>query len=151
MTDERAAMIALAKRLLASGTAGTLSTLFSARGSTYRPLGSMMVSLPGMHAGGISGGCLEEYVARVGERATRSSAAVMLRFSTHPDSDGDVPIPGCGGSIEVLVERLTSDHVTFLEQFASASGRDECSLLACRVGRVGESLSVTREWLPSDC
>jgi len=39
MTDELAAMIALAKRLLASGTAGTLSTLFSAQGSTYRSLG----------------------------------------------------------------------------------------------------------------
>jgi xanthine/CO dehydrogenase XdhC/CoxF family maturation factor len=98
MTDERAAMITLAKRLLASGTAGTLSTLFSARGSTYRTLGSMMVSLPGMRAGGVSGGCLEEYVTRVG-----------------------------------------------------ASQCDEGSTLACRVMRTGESLSVTREWLRSDC
>src|SRR5579863_7672590 len=64
MTEELDAMIALAKRLVASGIPGTLSTLFSARGSTYRPLGSMMVSLPGAHAGGVSGGCLEEYVAR---------------------------------------------------------------------------------------
>jgi xanthine/CO dehydrogenase XdhC/CoxF family maturation factor len=150
MTDELAAMADLAKRLVASGTPGTLSTLFSARGSTYRPLGSMMVSLPGMHAGGISGGCLEEYVARVGERATRSTSAVMLRFNTHPDSDDDVPILGCGGSIEVLVERLTPGHVVFLEQFASASGRDEGSMIACRVVRAGESLSVTREWLRPD-
>jgi xanthine/CO dehydrogenase XdhC/CoxF family maturation factor len=78
--------------LIESDTPGTLSTLFSARGSTYRPVGSMMVSLPGMHAGGISGGCLEDYVARAGERATRNTAAVMLRFSTHPDADDDVPI-----------------------------------------------------------
>ncbi len=114
MNDELAAMIALAKRLLASGTAGTLSTLFSARGSTYRPLGSMMVSLPGIHAGGVSGGCLEEYVVRVGERATRTAPVLMLRFSTHPDSEDDVPVLGCGGSIEVLVERLMPDHVAFL-------------------------------------
>jgi len=60
MVDELTAMIALAKRMLAAGTAGTLSTLFSARGSTYRSLGSMMVGWPGMHAGGVSGGCLEE-------------------------------------------------------------------------------------------
>ena len=151
MTDELAAMIALAKRLLASGTAGTLSTLFSARGSTYRPLGSMMVSLPGMHAGGVSGGCLEEYVGRVGERATRTAPVVMLLFSTHPDSEDDVPVLGCGGSIEVLVERLMPDHVAFLEQFASASECDDGSTLACRVTRTGESLSVTREWLRSDC
>ncbi len=79
MTDELTAMIALAKRLLASGTGGTLSTLFSTRGSTYRPLGSMMVSLPGMHAGGVSGGCLEEYVARVGERATRTAPGITVQ------------------------------------------------------------------------
>src|SRR6185503_12730445 len=115
MTDELAAMIALAKRLLASGTAGTLSTLFSARGSTYRPLGSMMVSLPGMHAGGISGGCLEEYVIRQGHIATRVEPAAMLRFSTDPDSDIDVPTSGCGGEIEILVERLTRDHLSLLK------------------------------------
>jgi xanthine dehydrogenase accessory factor len=151
MVDELTAMIALAKRMLAAGTAGTLSTLFSARGSTYRPLGSMMVSWPGMHAGGVSGGCLEEYVARVGERATRTTPAVMLRFNTHPDSTDDTPVLGCGGSIEVLVERLTPDHVVFLEQFASASASDEGSLLACRITRAGGSLSVTRERLEPDC
>jgi xanthine dehydrogenase accessory factor len=147
MTQELDAMIALAKRLVASGLPGTLSTLFSARGSTYRPRGSMMVSLPGTHAGGVSGGCLEEYVARAGERATRRASAVMMRFNTHPDSDGDAPVLGCGGSIELLVERLTPDHVTLLEQLASASQRDRSSLLACVVKRAGQSLSVTREWL----
>jgi hypothetical protein len=54
MKGELAALTDLAKRLVASDTPGTLSTLFCARGSTYRALGSMMVSLPGMHAGGIS-------------------------------------------------------------------------------------------------
>src|ERR1700674_2687954 len=151
MTNELAAMIALAKRLLASGTAGTLSTLFSAHGSTCRSLGSMMVSLPGMHAGGVSGGCLEEYVARVGERATRTAPVVMLRFTTHPDSEDDVPVLGCGGSIDVLVERLIPDHVAFLERFASGCESDDGSMLACRITRTGASLSVTREWLRSDC
>jgi len=105
MNRELAAMITLAHRLVASGIHGTLSTLFAARGSTYRTLGAMMVSLPGTHAGGISGGCLEEHVARAGARATQDVPAVMLRFSTHPDSDDDAPILGCGGSIDVLVER----------------------------------------------
>jgi xanthine dehydrogenase accessory factor len=151
MNLELAAMIELAKRLVASDTPGTLSTLFSARGSTYRTLGAMMVSLPGMHAGGVSGGCLEEYVARAGERATRNTPAVMLRFSTHPDADDDAPVLGCGGSIDLLVERLTPDHVTRLEQLAGAFERDEYSLLACVVTRADRSLSVTREWLrPAD-
>jgi xanthine/CO dehydrogenase XdhC/CoxF family maturation factor len=147
MKQELAAMIALAERLVASDAPGTLSTLFSARGSTYRPLGAMMVSLPGMHAGGVTGGCLEEYVARAGERATRNTSAAMLRFSTDPDSDDDNPVLGCGGSIDLLVERLTSDHVRLLAQLAGASERDEYSLLACVVKRTGQSLSVAREWL----
>jgi len=136
----------LARRLVASDTAGTLSTLFSSRGSTYRPLGSMMVSLPGRHAGGISGGCLEEYVARIGERATRSTPAVMMQFSTHRDADDVVPVLGCGGTIEVLVERLAPQHVTFLEQFARAAQGDDGCLVACVVRHEGESLSVTRAW-----
>jgi xanthine dehydrogenase accessory factor len=150
MNAELWAMADLAKHVVASGMPGTLSTLFSTRGSTYRPLGSMMVSLPGERAGGISGGCLEEYVARIGERETRSTSVVMLHFSTHPD-DHTVPTLGCGGAIELLVERLTPNHVTVLEQFARASERDDASWLACVVRRQGKSLSVTREWLHSGC
>jgi xanthine/CO dehydrogenase XdhC/CoxF family maturation factor len=150
MKQELVAMIALAKRLLASGTPGTLTTLFSACGSTYRPLGSMMVSLPGAHAGSVSGGCLEEYVARAGERATRNLPAVMLHFSTHPDADDDIPILGCGGSIDLLVERLVPQHLTLLEQLATAHDRAACSLLACTLERSQESIAVTREWLPDD-
>ena len=146
MIGELAEAAALARRLVESDTPGTLSTLFSVRGSTYRPLGSMMVSLPGRHAGGISGGCLEEYVARVGERATRSVPAVMMPFNTHPDSDDAIPVTGCGGSIELLVERLTPDHVIFLERFSRAAQQDACSLVACVAHHDGESLSVTRDW-----
>jgi xanthine dehydrogenase accessory factor len=150
MTEELGAMVRLARRLVASGTPGTLATLFSADGSTYRPLGSMMVSLPGMRAGGISGGCLEEYIARVGEQATRDTPAVMLRFDTHRDADDDAPVLGCGGSIELLVERLVPEHITLLEQCGEAAERDDGSWLACVVRREGESVAVTRRWLPSE-
>ncbi len=145
---EPAALADLAKRVVASGTPGTLATLFAARGSTYRPLGSMMVSVPGMRAGGISGGCLEEYVARAGERATRTAPAAMLQFSTHADAGDEVPVLGCGGTIELLVERLTESHVALLEQFADASEHDDASLLACVVRRHGETLSAAHDWLP---
>src|SRR5215208_5551769 len=136
MNEDFPALTDFARRLVASRTPGTLSTLFSACGSTYRPLGSMMVSLPGAHAGGVSGGCLEEYVARVGEHATRTTPAVMLRFDTHREAEEpSVPVPGCGGSIEVLVERIVPEHITLLEQCANAGGRDDYSLLACVVRR----------------
>jgi xanthine dehydrogenase accessory factor len=148
MKRELPGMIALAERLLASDTPGTLATLFSARGSTYRTLGSMMVSLPGIRAGGVSGGCLEEYVARAGERATRRTPAAILSFSTHPDSDDDVPVLGCGGAIDVLVERLTRDHLAWLKGLAAAYEADEPALLGCLVTHSAERIVVDRAWLP---
>jgi xanthine/CO dehydrogenase XdhC/CoxF family maturation factor len=150
MKQELSAVVALAKSLADSETPATLVTLFSARGSTYRPLGSMMVGLPGMHAGGVTGGCLEEYVARAGERATRETPATILPFSTHPESDDDAPALGCGGSIELLVERLTPNHVAVLQQLADAALRDDASILATFVERAARSIRVTREWLPPD-
>ena len=147
---EPAALADLARRIVGSGMPGTLSTLFSARGSTYRPLASMMVSVPGLRAGGISGGCLDDYVARIGERATRATPATMLKFSTQPDTDGDdVPVLGCGGSIELLVERLAPAHVLLLEELADAAESDQASTLACVVRHDADWPSVAREWLPS--
>jgi xanthine/CO dehydrogenase XdhC/CoxF family maturation factor len=148
MNAELPALADLARRLVASGSSGTLSTLFAVRGSTYRPLGSMMVSLPGVRAGGVSGGCLEEYIARIGERETRNRSAVMLQFATHPGDDV-VPSLGCGGAVELLVERLTPNHVRLLDEFARAAGRDDASWLACVVRRDGQDLSVARDWLQS--
>jgi xanthine/CO dehydrogenase XdhC/CoxF family maturation factor len=73
----------------------------------------------------------------------------MLHFGTHPDSEDNALVLGCGGSLDVLVERLTFEHLEFLEEFSAAAERDEGSLLACMVCRNGEHLSVTREWLRS--
>src|SRR3954447_25529 len=144
---EPKALADLARRIVASGMPGTLSTLFFTCGSSYRPLRSMMVSIPGRRAGRISGGWPHDYVARIGERETRDRPAAMLTFSTHADTDDDVPALGCGGSLEILVERLAPAHVALLEQFASAAERDHVSTLACVVRRDAESPAIAREWL----
>src|SRR5689334_12991452 len=103
-------MVSLAERLLAADEVGVVATLFSSDGSTYRPLGSMMVSGPGsISAGGVSGGCVEGYVARHGRTLVKQRDGAVLAFDADPDADGDKPLLGCGGSIEVLVERLTSE------------------------------------------
>jgi xanthine/CO dehydrogenase XdhC/CoxF family maturation factor len=73
----------------------------------------------------------------------------MLKFSTRPDSDGDdVPVLGCGGSIEILVERLAPAHVQLLEQLVDAAESDHASTLACVLRHQAQSPSVAREWLP---
>ena len=69
-------MISLAERLNAAGEPAILATLFAANGSTYRPLGSMMVGGPSaaLMAGGVSGGCLRRFIARRGRALTDAAA-----------------------------------------------------------------------------
>jgi xanthine/CO dehydrogenase XdhC/CoxF family maturation factor len=127
-------MISLAERLNAGAEPAILATLFAANGSTYRPLGSMMVGGPSsaFMAGGVSGGCLEEFIARRGRALANQNSAVMLRFEADPDADhSDAPSLGCGGSINVLIERFTPDHLAFLSRFAAAHDADQPSTAAC--------------------
>jgi xanthine dehydrogenase accessory factor len=152
--DELSEMIGLAERLMAAGEPAVLATLFSADGSTYRTLGSMMVSGPGSNfiAGGVSGGCLEEYIARRGRELIGRYDATMLSFDTDPDNNGDgVPSLGCGGSIEVLVERCTPEHLTFLRRLSAAQSSDSCSTVACVIDPTElPALTVRRVWFDQD-
>jgi xanthine/CO dehydrogenase XdhC/CoxF family maturation factor len=153
LRNELLEMISLAERLAAAGEPAVLATLFLSSGSTYRPLGSMMVSGPAsMIAGGVSGGCLEEYIARHGRSLTQVHAATLLSF--HTDLDGDAaakPALGCGGSIEVLVERITSNHLTFLREFYAAATSDAPRTAACVVDTSDSSaIAVSRLWLADE-
>ena len=129
----------LAGRLLSSGTAGLVATLVASRGSSYRSLGSVMVGTPGIHAGGISGGCLEPFVVREGERATREVATTLMRFRTGPETDGDAPALGCGGEIEILVERLQPGHRDWLATLREAHEKDTAS---CAVYEISGTTSA---------
>src|SRR5918999_1776826 len=102
MRTELPELIALAQRLLDNNEPGTLATLFSTKGSSYRSLGSMMVGGPaGAVAGGVSGGCLEEYIVRHGREVKRDRGALLLSFDTGGAGDVEDPKPvlGCGGGV----------------------------------------------------
>lgn len=154
LRDELSGLIQLAQRLVAVDEPAVLATLFSAAGSTYRPLGSMMVSGPGSGfiAGAVSGGCLEGYIARRGRELIDRYTATMLSFETDPDGNSDgLPSLGCGGSIEVLIERCTPDHLSFLHRFSTAHVADIHSSVACVVDPTElPSLSVRRAWLDDE-
>jgi xanthine dehydrogenase accessory factor len=148
MRSELQQLIALARRLLDNDEAGTLATLFSAEGSTYRSLGSIMVGgLPGAVAGGVSGGCLEEYIVRHGRELTRARGAVVLSFDTGSDDlDAAKPVLGCGGSMDVLVEGLTREHLEHLQRLAKAYDSDSATLVTCAIDTADTSLTVSRRW-----
>ena len=144
--DDFAEMISLAERLLAVGEPSALATLFTVDGSSYRPLGSMMLAgpSPALSAGGISGGCLEDYIIRRGRTLTAEKPAVMLSFDVGPDAAGDVPSLGCGGSIEVLLERFTPEHLVFLRELAAAHAADCDSAALCTIDSSDESRVAVR-------
>lgn len=124
-------MHALARRLVAADVPGVLATLFWAEGSTYRQLGSMMVCglSADMKCGGVSGGCLEDYIIRRGHELLRTQAAAILSFSSDPLSQhDDAPTLGCGGKVEVLIERLTVKHLPILLAMAKATRADDPSI-----------------------
>jgi xanthine dehydrogenase accessory factor len=142
-----AEMISLAERLLAVGEPSALATLFAVHGSSYRPLGSMMLAGPSaaLSAGGISGGCLEDYLVRRGRMLGVEHPAVMLSFDVGLDAAGDMPSLGCGGSIEVLLERSTPQHLVFLRELAAAHEADHASAAVCTIDLADESrLAIER-------
>jgi xanthine dehydrogenase accessory factor len=128
LPQELREMHILAERLIAAEVPGVLATLFWAEGSTYRRLGSMMVCglSADMKCGGVSGGCLEDYIIRRGHELLRSRSSAMLSFSSDPlEQHDDAPKLGCGGKVEVLIERLTAEHLPVLQAMANAASSDQ--------------------------
>src|SRR5687767_6379341 len=76
-----------------------LATLVQARGSSYRRPGARMLVCPdGVTVGSLSGGCLEEEVARRAFEVMGTGTPSLMNFDTRLRF-------GCNGSIAVFVER----------------------------------------------
>ena len=137
MRRDLEAILALATRLDEAGEFGVFATLLSTRGSSYRPHGSMMLAGPPgtPRAGGVSGGCLEEYIARQGRSLLIDRPAALLGFDT--STDGEIanakPTLGCGGHVDVLVERFTPKHRTMLQRLHTASTIGPSACATCEV------------------
>jgi xanthine dehydrogenase accessory factor len=87
-----------------------LATLVAARGSSYRRPGArMLICADGTTAGSLSGGCLEEEVARAATEVVRTGEPVLMNFDTRLRF-------GCNGSIDIFVERADE---SFLRPLAS--------------------------------
>src|SRR3954452_15661249 len=82
-----------------------LATLVRTRGSSYRRPGArMLIGANGTTAGSLSGGCLEEEVARRALEILRGAPPELMSFDTRLRF-------GCNGSIDIFIERLRDDFL----------------------------------------
>lgn len=84
-----------------------LVTVVGTRGSSYRSPGARMLILPdSSRIGAVSGGCLEGELCRRAHWWTSQSPAVLKTFDTSTQEDNEGFGLGCGGGIDLLLERL---------------------------------------------
>jgi len=104
---ERQAVVAAWNEARRSGEEAVLATVVRIQGSTYRRPGARLLVLgDGRRIGSVSGGCLEDEVARKAWWLTEGGPAVQ-RYSTLEDDDGARRFgSGCEGVVHILLERL---------------------------------------------
>src|SRR6185437_16297435 len=106
--QEHARMMAAFSAAQASGGVCVLVTVVGTRGSSYRSQGARMLILPdGSRIGAVSGGCLEGELCRRAHWWTSESPAVLKTFDTSTQEDNEGFGLGCGGGIDLLLERIS--------------------------------------------
>ena len=147
-------MMAAWETARATGGVCVLVTVGATRGSSYRSPGARMLILPdGSRIGAVSGGCLEGELCRRAHWWTERSRAVLKTFDTSTQEDNEGFGLGCGGGIDLLLERLDSGNEqsaathpllaqerTIRERQASASAVVVRATAPCRV-QVGDRFS----------
>lgn len=110
-----------------------LATLVRAQGSSYRRPGARMLVCPdGTTVGSLSGGCLEEEVARRAFEVMQTGAPSLMTFDTRLRF-------GCHGSIDVFVEAVREDFLAGLAR--RFSERRSCRAVTVFEGK-GEELGT---------
>lgn len=86
-----------------------LATVTAIEGSSYRRPGArMLAGAAGRLAGSVSGGCLERDLVVRGAWLAEHGPR-LVRLDTAADADEtELAYPGCGGVIEILVERVSA-------------------------------------------
>lgn len=107
-----------------------LASVIGTSGSAYRKAGAMMlINDLGQYYGMLSGGCLEEDIVLKAKRCLESQTSTSVVYDLAEDDEtGSLPKIGCGGTVEVLCQPVTSDN-DFLELHdvrANLASRQPC-------------------------
>jgi xanthine dehydrogenase accessory factor len=105
-----------------SGQQVVLGTLTRTWGSAPRPVGSLVaIREDGAVAGSVSGGCIEDdLMARMRQGLATLQRPELLRYGVGPDEARRWGLP-CGGTLEVLLERV-QPHSALQEVWAALNG-----------------------------
>jgi hypothetical protein len=92
------------------GEAAALATVVKTWGSSPRPAGAKMaVNARGEMIGSVSGGCVENAVIEAALQVIQTGKPKLLTFGVSNEQAWEVGL-ACGGTIEVFVEKLTSEE-----------------------------------------
>lgn len=101
-------ILALWHELRDAGREYVLATVVAVEGPSYRKPGArMLLGSDGRRAGTVSGGCLEAEIARRAWWLTDAGPSLEW-YSTAPDDEDRPYGSGCGGSVQILLERMTT-------------------------------------------
>ena len=106
LVNDLGAVLAAAAACDAAGERWTLATVISVRGSTYRRPGArLLIPEHGGPVGLISGGCLEDEVARLGREALQRELPVLITIDHSAEGDEVWGSGlGCRGILELIAE-----------------------------------------------
>lgn len=143
---DRVQIVEAFESLCAAGEAAALATVVAVEGSSYRRPGArMLIAADGRSWGTVSGGCLERDVARRARiLLANPDKPLLVCYETDEEESGQEnarpvvdpgPSLGCGGRIEVLIQRVTAADPAAIAAL-SATVRRACAVVATVI-RVG--------------
>jgi xanthine dehydrogenase accessory factor len=127
--------------------AWALATLIQTEGSSYREPGArLLVDSEGGTLGVLSGGCLEEEIARHGQKVIDDGSPVLLSFDTKR-------LYGCDGQLKILVEPLPAAEpngnlITEIQRVLR--NREVCRVRTCFEGDTLGSKVLTADALVAE-
>ena len=124
-----------------------LATLVQTEGSTYRKPGArLLVDSDGGTLGVLSGGCLEEEIARHGQKVIDEASPVLLSFDTKF-------LYGCDGQLKIFVEPLPAAEPNgnlITEIGRLLRNREVCRIRTCFEGDTLGSKVLTADALVAE-
>lgn len=123
-----------------------LCTIIATKGSSPRPIGSLLViNSLGVSCGSVSGGCIEDDIAKqiVNQQLTASNPSILI-YGVDASENERLGLP-CGGELTLLVQPIEATHYNqqqFEEILSALSQRQSISRISSAVDNSSSLLSA---------